>query len=172
MCVHVRMCVCLCVSPCAVFFPAAFAAARALYGPKPSTRRAFALACTLLNPALVIIDHGHFQYNCISLGCAVGGAAAIAAGWQLLGSFLFCAALNHKQMSLYFAPAFFAHLLGKCLARRGLFNKVGRVTHTHTHTHTQTHTDARTRPQPSLVMQPSFTMAIEQGVTLCVCVCV
>mmetsp|Transcript_32802 Transcript_32802/g.93082 ORF Transcript_32802/g.93082 Transcript_32802/m.93082 type:complete len:286 (-) Transcript_32802:510-1367(-) len=30
-------------------------------------------------------------------------------------------------MALYFAPAFFAHLLGKCLARRGVMAKVGAV---------------------------------------------
>jgi alpha-1,3-glucosyltransferase len=33
--------------------------------------------------------------------------------WRYVsGSVLFSFALNHKQMSLYFAPAFFAHLLG------------------------------------------------------------
>ncbi|DBB04217.1 TPA: hypothetical protein ACH3X1_013248 [Trebouxia sp. C0004] len=30
---------------------------------------------------------------------------------------LFCLSLNHKQMSVYYAPAFFAHLLGKCLQK-------------------------------------------------------
>ena len=45
----------------AVFFPAAFACVRALYGSHPSPQRAFALAATLLNPAAIIIDHGHFQ---------------------------------------------------------------------------------------------------------------
>ena len=53
-----------------------------------------------------------------------GAAAAIAAGRQLLGSFLFCLALNHKQMTLYYAPAFFAHLLGRCLQQKGSALKV------------------------------------------------
>ena len=44
-----------------------------------------------------------------------GAAAAVADGRHLLGSCLFCLALNHKQMALYFAPAFFAHLLGCAL---------------------------------------------------------
>ncbi len=108
----------------AVYFPAALLATRALYGPAPSARRAFALACALLNPALLIIDHGHFQYNCISLGLALLAAGLVARGAHVLGSLAFCAALNHKQMSLYFAPAFFAHLLGKCLANKGLLAKV------------------------------------------------
>ncbi|CAA6654544.1 unnamed protein product [Spirodela intermedia] len=75
------------------------------------------LAMILLNPCLILIDHGHFQYNCISLGFMIGAVAAILSGRELLGSFLFCLSLNHKQMSAYYAPAFFAHLLGKCLRR-------------------------------------------------------
>ncbi len=52
--------------------------------------------------------------------CAqAGAAAAVAAGRPRLGSALFCLALNHKQMVLYFAPAFFAHLLGCALRLPG-----------------------------------------------------
>ena len=43
----------------------------------------------------------------------------------MLGSVLFCLSLNHKQMSMYYGPAFFAHLLGKCLQRSSLAGKVG-----------------------------------------------
>ena len=46
-------------------------------------------------------------------------AGAIASGRQLVGAALFCLALNHKQMSMYWAPAFFAHLLGWALQQRG-----------------------------------------------------
>jgi hypothetical protein len=46
-----------------------------------------------------------------------GAAGAIAAGHDCWGSMLFCLSLNHKQMSMYYAPAFFAHLLGKCLQK-------------------------------------------------------
>lgn len=35
-----------------------------------------------------------------------------------MASVLYCLALNHKQMSAYFAPSFFSHLLGKCLRRK------------------------------------------------------
>ncbi|XP_077236956.1 ALG6, ALG8 glycosyltransferase family [Tasmannia lanceolata] len=79
------------------------------------------LAIILLNPALILIDHGHFQYNCISLGLTVAAIAAIFSKNELIGSILFSLALNHKQMSAYFAPAFFSHLLGKCLRRRNPF---------------------------------------------------
>ncbi|XP_022148195.1 probable dolichyl pyrophosphate Man9GlcNAc2 alpha-1,3-glucosyltransferase isoform X2 [Momordica charantia] len=79
---------------------------------------AWQIAILLLNPCLILIDHGHFQYNCISLGLTVGAIAAICTEKDLVGSFLFTLALNHKQMSAYFAPAFFSHLLGKCMRHR------------------------------------------------------
>lgn len=52
------------------------------------------------------------------MSCGQAGAAgAIAGGHDCWGSLLFCLSLNHKQMSMYYAPAFFAHLLGKCLRK-------------------------------------------------------
>jgi alpha-1,3-glucosyltransferase len=101
------------------FFPAALAAVRALYGPRtPPADVAWALAALLLQPAFVLIDHGHFQYNNISLGLAAAAVAAIARGAHVTGSVLYTLSFNHKQMSLFYAPAFFAHLLGRCLERR------------------------------------------------------
>lgn len=44
-----------------------------------------------------------------------------------MGSALFCGALNHKQMTLYFAPAVFVHLLGICLKEKKMLGKVGNV---------------------------------------------
>ncbi|KAL8161896.1 hypothetical protein V2J09_013385, partial [Rumex salicifolius] len=79
---------------------------------------AWLTAVVLLNPCLIIIDHGHFQYNCISLGLTVGAVAAVLANRDLLACALFSLAMNHKQMCVYFAPAFFSHLLGKSLRQR------------------------------------------------------
>ncbi|CAL9044052.1 unnamed protein product [Musa banksii] len=114
------------------------------------------LAMILLNPCLILVDHGHFQsscfffypsslslaptlttalqfvcnwlsfflnypffqYNCISLGFTLGAIAAVLSQNDFAASALFSLAINHKQMSLYFAPAFFSHLLGKCLRRK------------------------------------------------------
>ncbi|KAL4582539.1 hypothetical protein LXL04_007090 [Taraxacum kok-saghyz] len=76
------------------------------------------VAMILLNPCLILIDHGHFQYNCISLGLTIGAVAAILCDKDLVASFLFSLALNHKQMSAYFAPAFFSYLLGKSLRHK------------------------------------------------------
>lgn len=97
--------------PGVVAFVYAFYGKRSPSFRESPTRLTWAIALLTLSPAPILIDHGHFQYNGISLGCVAGAAAAVVSGWDLAGSVLFCLALNHKQMSLYFAPAFFAHLL-------------------------------------------------------------
>jgi hypothetical protein len=69
------------------------------------------VAAVLLIPSLIVIDHGHFQYNSISLGLALAAAALILRGRWLLSAAAFALALNYKQMLLYFAPVFFVFLL-------------------------------------------------------------
>lgn len=59
-----------CVGAHAVFIPAALLCARALY-PKQKAAQRSMLAAVLLQPAAILIDHGHFQYNNISLGFTV-----------------------------------------------------------------------------------------------------
>ncbi|KAL2976859.1 hypothetical protein AAZX31_13G033200 [Glycine max] len=110
-----------------IFFPAALYFIIVYYNQSSRTRKselAWHTAVLLLSPCLILIDHGHFQhfvafqYNCISLGFTIGAVAAILSGNDLVASVLYCLALNHKQMSAYFAPSFFSHLLGKCLRRK------------------------------------------------------
>jgi alpha-1,3-glucosyltransferase len=95
-----------------VFFPAAWHLSRKLPGGKASATARFALV--LCQPGLLLIDHGHFQYNNVSVGFALGGAAALLENHDLAASVLFCLSLNFKQMSLYYAPVFFVHLLAQC----------------------------------------------------------
>ncbi|XP_061175414.1 dolichyl pyrophosphate Man9GlcNAc2 alpha-1,3-glucosyltransferase-like [Saccostrea echinata] len=71
----------------------------------------------LLYPGFLLIDHGHFQYNCVSLGLALFGVVWISHGFHLWGSVCFCLALNYKQMELYHALPFFCYLLGWCLQK-------------------------------------------------------
>ncbi|GAY43919.1 hypothetical protein CUMW_078250 [Citrus unshiu] len=66
-------------------------------------------------------------YNCISLGLTVAAIAAILSQRELLASCLFTLALSHKQMSVYYAPAFFSHLLGKCLRRKNPIHGVAKL---------------------------------------------
>ncbi len=85
------------------------------------------LLLILLNPTLVLIDNGHFQYNSISLGLFQLAVLFILSYehkkqslslqiWYLvLASFFFCLALNYKQMELYHALPVFFYLLGICI---------------------------------------------------------
>ncbi|KAG0557903.1 hypothetical protein M758_11G161600 [Ceratodon purpureus] len=101
-----------------VFFPAAIVFVASYYKRRRFEERAWALGMILVQPALMIIDHGHFQFNCISLGLAAGSAVAVVSKHELVASVLYSLSLNHKQMSAYYAPAFFSHLLGRCIQRR------------------------------------------------------
>lgn len=74
--------------------------------------RASLLAVILFYPGLILIDYGHFQYNCVSLGAFVAACGAILNNSLNLGSFLFILALNYKQMELYHALPFFVYILG------------------------------------------------------------
>ena len=92
---------------------AAFAAAAT---PRTSTRARVALLLQLVMlPALVLTDHGHFQYNCVSLGLTLWAMTFALGGRPLLCCVAFSLALNFKQMCLYLAPAFFCYLLAGCL---------------------------------------------------------
>ena len=91
-----------------IFFPIILIATR-----KSTWMRLLAL----VEPAIILIDHGHFQYNSVSLGFALWSFWFVTKkGFAncLLGSVLFCFALNFKQMTLYYAPAIFSYLLGRC----------------------------------------------------------
>jgi alpha-1,3-glucosyltransferase len=93
-----------------VFFPAAWWLCKrfAIGGDRLRPMR---YLLVLLQPALILIDHGHFQYNSTSLGLTIAAAAALLDNRELVGSFLFCLSLNFKQMSLYHAPGTLAHSL-------------------------------------------------------------
>lgn len=83
----------------------------------------------LLCPGLLLIDHGHFQYNGVCLGFAIASAffltqprpnlsatALFAVNYNdILASIFFCLSLNFKQMSLYYSLVFFLALLYKCV---------------------------------------------------------
>lgn len=77
-----------------------------------------ALVAILLQPATILIDHGHFQYNTVMLGLVVASLDAILAGRMLWACLFFVGALGFKQMALYYAPVMFAFLLGVCVFPR------------------------------------------------------
>ncbi|PKI83907.1 dolichyl-P-Glc:Man9GlcNAc2-PP-dolichol alpha-1,3-glucosyltransferase [Malassezia vespertilionis] len=113
--------------------------------------RHVALFSVLLQPALILIDHGHFQYNAVMLGFSAACFALLcsklpnvnvragirpgadthgAAGLQrmllhslsrqisyeyVIAAIFFSLSLCFKQMALYFSPAIFAVMLGRCV---------------------------------------------------------
>ncbi|KXS20139.1 glycosyltransferase family 57 protein [Gonapodya prolifera JEL478] len=81
----------------------------------PDKHRQKALCVLLIQPALILIDNGHFQYNSVMLGFALWGITMLCNDRPGLGSIFFCIAIGFKQMALYYSLAFFAFLLGKCI---------------------------------------------------------
>ena len=107
-----------------IFFPAVFLFVRAFYAGASPRRRLWVAAAALLQPPLLLIDHGHFQYNAISLGLHALGLTALvrAAGARrasgatdALATVLICLGVNYKQMSLYLVWPPFVYLLAKNL---------------------------------------------------------
>ena len=84
-----------------------------------------ALVAILMQPAILLIDHGHFQYNTVMLGFLVAAMSSIFSKRLLWSCVFFVAALGFKQMALYYAPVIFAYLLGSCLTPRV---RLGRLT--------------------------------------------
>lgn len=99
------------------YIPAAVIFVR-LYGRESSMSKydkAVALAAILLQPGLMLIDHGHFQYNAVMLGFTLMALDCFLTDHIYWGSFFFVLSLGFKQMALYYAPAVFAYLLGLCV---------------------------------------------------------
>jgi alpha-1,3-glucosyltransferase len=83
-------------------------------------RSLWTILLALVQPAIVLIDHGHFQYNTVALGLSIGAFSYMVQTDFInciIGSVLFCLALNFKQMTLYYAPAVFCYLLGRCFSQ-------------------------------------------------------
>ncbi|PRP83837.1 hypothetical protein PROFUN_08952 [Planoprotostelium fungivorum] len=92
-----------------------------------NVRRFSPLFVALMQPALMLIDHGHFQYNSVSLGLSLWSLVFLQSGRHFLASIMFSLSLNFKQMSLYFALPFFFHMLGEALhlkSWRGSFSRI------------------------------------------------
>ena len=102
------------------------------------------LAICLMQPVLLLIDHGHFQYNSASLGLSLGAAVVICSAcnapqrrfwWatrtegvrHCIGAILYTLAFMHKHIALYYSLAFFAHLLGGALRLGSIRNGAMRV---------------------------------------------
>lgn len=77
----------------------------------------------LLSPALLIIDHIHFQYNGFLYGILILSLTfARKQSTMLWGGILFAVLLCFKHIYLYLAPAYFVYLLrAYCLSPKSIF---------------------------------------------------
>eukprot|EP00658_Telonema_sp_P-2_P070237 TRINITY_DN59815_c0_g1_i2.p1 TRINITY_DN59815_c0_g1~~TRINITY_DN59815_c0_g1_i2.p1 ORF type:complete len:525 (-),score=112.50 TRINITY_DN59815_c0_g1_i2:200-1774(-) len=110
-----------------ILLPALWLFVSSFYRAEPPSRRLGWLLVLLLQPALILIDHGHFQYNGISLGLVTFAVAAASLEFDYLCAVFFTLALLYKQMALYFALPFFFFLLGKALCRPTIAGKLAMV---------------------------------------------
>lgn len=67
--------------------------------------RSLAALTVLLQPALILIDNGHFQYNSVMLGFTLLAQTCFHWEYDLTGAACFVFSLCYKQMALYYAPA-------------------------------------------------------------------
>lgn len=91
--------------------------------PPTSRTAANAVAVSiLLSPALLIVDHIHFQYNGFLYGILILSLVmAKKQSTTLLSGFLFAGLLCLKHIYLYLAPAYFVFLLRTyCLSQRSV----------------------------------------------------
>lgn len=65
----------------------------------------------LCQPSLVLIDHGHFQYNSVMLGTFLFSVWDLLQESYILSAIWFVACIFFKQMGLYYAPFIFAVML-------------------------------------------------------------
>lgn len=77
----------------------------------------------MLSPALLIIDHIHFQYNGVMYGLLIASLSLARTKSGLLGSgFIFAALLCMKHIYAYLAPAYVVFLLrAYCLHPKSIF---------------------------------------------------
>lgn len=95
-----------------IYIPAVYLYFRTYKG-KENLSSYFCIFLTLLYPGLILIDYGHFQYNCVSLGFFIASVAFVTQQYYSIAALLFCLAVNYKQMELYHSLPFFSFFIGK-----------------------------------------------------------
>ena len=96
-----------------------------------SWETSIALTAILMQPATILIDHAHFQYNTVMLGAVVASMSSLLSDRYMWACIFFVFGLCFKQMALYYAPVIFAYIIGACLLPKlytGRFIGVATVT--------------------------------------------
>ena len=77
--------------------------------------QSIAASAILFQPSLMLIDHGHFQYNSVMLGLTAYAINNLLDEYYAMAAVCFVLSICFKQMALYYAPIFFAYLLSRSL---------------------------------------------------------
>ena len=93
----------------------------------PLEKREKTCTLLLLNPILILTDHGHFQYNCAALGFFIWAVLMILRDRFCAAAVFYCFAILFKQTMLYFSPVFFFFLLGKSWKEKLFLQLAGTV---------------------------------------------
>lgn len=91
-----------------------------------SNKRRLIWVLVIWSPALLIVDHMHFQYNGFLLGLLLLSVSALMEGRDLVGGFFFAVLLCFKHLFAVAAPVYFVYLLRRC-CRGGLIKGFGRI---------------------------------------------
>lgn len=89
-----------------VFVPAVFLFFKMYYRYLSGGVKYSAVILIFLSPPLLLIDHGHFQYNSIMLGLSLWAVVLVCHDYLGLSAILLALALNFKQMALYYVLPF------------------------------------------------------------------
>jgi len=86
-----------------------------------------ALALVLWSPALLAVDHVHFQYNGFLMGLLLLSLHFLEQGWDLTGGVVFACLLCSKHLFLVAAPVYFMYLFRHYCCGRGVVKGLGRL---------------------------------------------
>ncbi|KAF8318949.1 ALG6, ALG8 glycosyltransferase [Clavulina sp. PMI_390] len=98
----------------AFYFTAILFYCRSYLTSRSNRSQTLAAITLLLHPSLILIDHGHFQYNSVMLGLSISSVCLFHIGYDVPAAVAFVLSLGFKQMALYYSPAIFGFCLGKC----------------------------------------------------------
>lgn len=76
-----------------------------------------------IKPDIILIDHGHFQYNSLTLGLIMWAFYCMIVGRRYLACMLYTVAINCKLMAVYYSLAFLAGLVGLTIKKYGRHRK-------------------------------------------------
>lgn len=98
-----------------LLFPATVSITRLLY-PHTILSQVRTLSFALTSPALVLIDHAHFQYNNFTMALFLFSVCSLFLGnHEAVAAALYCAAIFFKQTTIYYTLAIFSWLLGRTI---------------------------------------------------------